>query len=82
MIEEEESLPKMYTPLDLFLINNLTKVKPKSITNNRKSFQCNIDTSLNCPFTMQSKGAIEFQRLFKHLYKEHSTLLVKSIIKF
>lgn len=82
-MEDKELLPTMYTRLDRFLINQLTKTIPKSKNKlNRKTFQCNIDISMDCPFAILSKGIIEFQRLFKHFQKNHNSLLISSIIKF
>ena len=74
---------KKYTAIDLFILNDLTKpVTKKESTYKRAAFQCNIDPKINCNTIITSKGVVELQRLFKHLFKNHNQLLIDALLKY
>lgn len=78
----EQNLRK-YTKMDYFIVNDLTKVVPKTENKyNRNIYQCNIDKTNKCDFIITSQGISEFQRLFKHLLKNHSQLLSNTLLKY
>ena len=78
-----EQNSKQYTPLDHFLVNDLTTLIPKTQNKfNRAIFRCNIDKVNKCDFLIMSQGTTEYQRLFKHFQKTHCLLLSNLLIKY